>query len=120
MLVNLQPRGDSIGLDVRLGSEHRPKVGLVFDDAEAQEDMKSSHRTLTALAAEGLFTRCDEGIYLLEFHFSSPEDWHEFLVRPKAGGVEADSDLLSAALAHPDGRIVATESTTITTYKRSC
>ncbi len=113
----MQPLGKSMDLEVRLGSECRPGVGFVFDDAEAQEDVRSSHRTLTALVAEGLFTRRGEAVYLLEFHFHSADDWQEFLTRPKAGSVEADPDLLASALVHPDGRIVTTEETTITTYE---
>ena len=106
-------------LEVWLGSERRPGIGFVFDDDEAREDMRSSLRTLAALAAEGLFVRRDEAIYALEFHFHSEDDWQEFLVRPNAGSVEADPDLLLSALAHPDGRIVTTEETTITTYERA-
>ncbi len=104
-------------LEVRLGSEYRPGVGRVFDGAEAQKDMRSSHRMLTALAAEGLFVRRGKAIYLLEFHFRSANDWQEFLARPMAGSVEADPDLLASTLAHPDGRIVTSEETTITTYE---
>jgi len=106
-------------LEVRLGVNRRPGVGLVFDSAEAQEDMNSSYGTLTALASEGLFTHLAETVYTLAFHFDSEDDWLEFLARPKAGHVEADPDLLSSTLAHPDGSIVATEDTTITMYQRA-
>ena len=103
-------------LEVRVGAECRPGVGLVFDGAEAQEDFRSAQRTMSALATEGLFTQRGEAVHLLEFHFHSAADWQEFLARPKAGGVKADTDLLAATLAHRDGRIVATEKTGITVY----
>ena len=107
-----------MSLEVRLGSERRSGVGLVFDHAEAQEDIQSSRRMLAALASEGLFTRRGEAVYRLEFHYPSAEDWQEFLARPKAGGMTADPDLLASALADPDGCIVATEETIITSYGR--
>jgi hypothetical protein len=118
LLVNLQPLGESMDLEVRLGAE-RPGTGRVFDDEEAQEDMKSAHRTLAALADEGLFTLHDTTTFRLEFHFHTAEDWREFLARPKAGSVEADPQLLAAALAHPQGSIVTTEQTSATTYDRA-
>ncbi len=115
----MQPLGESMELEVWLGSERRPGAGVVFDDAEALEDMRLSLRTLSALVAEGLFVRRGETSYMLEYRFHSEADWQEFLARPKAGGVEADPDLLASALAHPDGCIVTTEETTITTYERA-
>ena len=48
--------------------------------------------------------------------FHTVDDWQAFLTRPKAGSVDADQDLLASALAHPEGSIVLTEETTVTTY----
>ena len=115
----MQPLGWSMDLEVRIGSERRPGVGVVFDHAEAREDNRSAYRTLTALPAEGLFTRRGEVVYRLEFHYRSADDWQKFLDRPRAGGVEADPQVLASALAHADGRIVATEETTLSIYDRS-
>ena len=119
MLVNIQPLGKPMDLGLIVGSGRRPEAGIVLDNARTQEDMKSSHRTLVGLAAEGLFNRRDESAYLLEYHLSSADDWQEFLARPKAGSVEADPELIASTLAHPDGRIVLTEETTITTWDRA-
>jgi len=114
----MQPLGKPMDLDVRIGPDRRLGVGLAFDDTEAQEDMRSAYGTLSALVGEGLFKRRAEDVYRLEYHFRTEEDWQEFLDRPKADRVEADSVLLSSALAHPDGRIVAIERTTITVCDR--
>jgi len=119
LLVNIQPLDKSMSLEVRVGSGCRRRAGLAFDDDEAQEDMTSSYATLSALAAEGLFTAQAESVYLLKYHFHVADDWQEFLARPKAGDVEADTDLLASTIAHPDGSIIASELTTITTYNRS-
>ena len=115
----MQPLGKPRDLEVRVGSESPSGFGLVFDDVEAQEDMRASRRTLTALAAEGLFTRRGDTVYRLEYQFHTAQDWQKFLARPQAGNVEADPDLIASALAHPDSCIVTTEETTVTTYDRT-
>jgi len=118
LLLNIQALGKPLNLEVRVGSERQPGVGRAFDHAEVREDMRSSYRTLAALAAEGLFRRRGRAVYVLEFHFHSADDWRDFLARSKTDRIEADHDRLASALAHPDGRIVGTERTTVSTYDR--
>ena len=107
-------------LEVRLGSEHQ-SAGLAFDNSSTREDMGASRRTLAGPAAAGLFSLRCELFYKLEFHFRSPEDWSAFLERPRAGGLEADQELLDkalSALAGGEGRIVAIEEVVATAYER--
>lgn len=95
-------------LEVRLGSERRP-AGTAFDNPPSREDMRLSLRKLTELTAAGLFSLRHETFYNLEFHFLLREDWSAFLTRPRAGGLEADLDLIETALSLDDGRIIAVE-----------
>ena len=121
MLINVQPDGRPMNLEVRLGSEPRP-AGIVFDDSETLEDMGASRRTLAELAADGLFSFQCEISYRLEFHFESAEDWSAFLERPNAGGLEADQELLDMALSafsRGEGRIVAIEENLAGAYERA-
>ncbi len=118
MLVILQPFGRGLGLGVWVGSEPRQNAGIVFDDAETREDIRSSLRTLFVIAEEGLFALRTQAAFVLEFHYRRADDWQEFLARPKAGDLEADLDLLAAGLADPAGRIVATELTRCLIYDR--
>ncbi len=104
-------------LEVRLGSERRP-AGIAFDNPPSREDMRLSHGKLTELTAAGLFSLRQEIFYSFEFHFLSREDWSTFLTRPRAGGLEADADLIETALSRTDGRIVAVEEIVAGAYER--
>ena len=104
-------------LEVRLGSERRP-AGIAFDNPPSREDMRLSHGKLTELTAAGLFSLRHETFYKFEFHFLSREDWSTFLTRPRAGGLEADADLIETALSRTDGRIVAVEEIAAGAYER--
>ncbi len=117
-MINLQPHGKSMDLEVRLGSERRP-AGIAFDNPRSREDMRLSHRKLTELTAEGPFSLRYETFYKFRFHFLSREDWSTFLTRPRAGGLEADSDLIETALSRTDGRIIAAEEIVAGAYERA-
>ena len=117
MLVNLQPYAKSMNLEVRLGDERHP-AGVALDNANMQEDMRASRRTLAGLSASGLFSLRREIFFELEFHFPSREDWTEFVGRPRAGGFEADHELLDSAHSRGDGRIVAIEEVVAGAYER--
>lgn len=119
LLVNIQPLGEPMRLGVRLGADARPHLGLVFEQAEAQEDMRSARRTLSGLVSAGWFAPRGATAYSLELLFPTRQDWEEFLARPKTGSVEtADARLLAAALAREDGCAVVTDETDVTVYDR--
>lgn len=69
----------------------------VTDDG--QRDMRSSREALAASIRAGRFVARAELSTVLEFHYHSEDDWNEFLARPRTGTVEADPDVLAAALA---------------------
>ena len=117
-LINLQPHGKPMPVEVRLGPERRA-AGSVSDTEEFHENLKLSHRTLTDVAASGLFSLESEISYILEFHFFSREDWTTFLARPQARSVEADEDLLEEALSRDDGSIVVAADTFAWAYART-
>ncbi len=107
-------------LEVRIGDDRRP-AGIALDDADALEDMKHSHRMLAEMEEAGLFSLQDEIVFSFHFHFLTAEDWKVFLERPKAGGLEADEDLLNRVFAPdgpPDARIVGTEQCVARAYAR--
>ncbi len=102
---------------MRLGSERR-SAGIAFDNPRSREDMRLSHRELTELTAAGLFSLRYETFYKFEFHFRSRQDWSTFLTRPRAGGLEADQNMIETALSRDDGRIIAVEEILAGAYER--
>jgi hypothetical protein len=104
----MQPLDGAMPIEVRVGSVCRPG-GTAFDDASAQEDIRSARETLAKMTAAGLFSLRNEITYEMEFHLTSAEAWAAFLARPKAGPVERDQDLVDRALASEDGRVVVLE-----------
>ena len=106
-----------MSLEVRLGSERR-SAGVAFDNPPSLEDMRLSHAKLTELTATGLFSLRYETCYKFNFHFLSREDWSTFLARPRAGGLEADPDLIETALSRTDGRIIAVDEILAGAYER--
>ena len=119
LLVNIQPIHQTMEVEARLGSGRRHDAGIIRDDAETYEDIRSSERTLAELAAQGLFLPRARDVYRLEFHFPAAADWHEFLARPRAGRPEVDEFMLATAWDDPKGSIVAIDETSIATYERT-
>lgn len=118
-LVNLQPIRQTIAVEVHSAAERRRSAGLIRDDAETYEDIRSSERALSGLAAQGFFLPRAHGVYLLEFHFPTPDDWRQFLARPRTGSAEVDELMLAAAWEDPTVRVVAVDETGIATYERA-
>ena len=117
MLINLQPYGRPMNLEVRFGDQRSP-AGVARDNPDKLGDMRESLRTVAELATAGLFSLRHEAAWQFEIHFPSPADWKEFLDKPTCGGVEADSELLDAALSQPDGSIVLTEENLTLVHER--
>ncbi len=117
--MNIQPLGDPIDLEERIGGHPAGKLGTAWDGDEAREDMKASLAALEAAVRAGLFARRGEADFLLEFHLEDPADWEEFQSRPRAGPFEADSARLEAALGRRDGRLVVIERTRVTVCDRA-
>lgn len=97
---------------------HRPgriePVGKVHVTDAGQRDMRSSCEALAESMRAGLFTPRAELSTVLEFHYRTEDDWNEFLARPRTGAVEAEPEVLAAALAalsREDAVIVAREET---------
>jgi len=95
-------------LEVRLGGERRP-AGIAEDDLAKRESMRQALRTVAELTRAGLFSLRNEAVWRFELQFQSPADWTEFVDKPSCGGVEADQELLDAALSRPDGCVILTE-----------
>ena len=104
-------------LEVRLGGERRP-AGIAEDDPAKCENMRQALRTVAELARAGLFSLRNEAMWQFEVQFQSPADWTEFVDKPSCGGVEADQELLDAALLRPDGCIILTEEDMASVYER--
>jgi hypothetical protein len=119
LLVNIQPIRQTMDVEVRAGSGRRRDAGVVRDDAETYEDVRSSERVLAGFAARGFFTPRGRDVYPLEFHFRSAVDWKEFLARPRAGSAEVDELLLATAWDDPEGKVVVTDETSVATYDRA-
>lgn len=117
MLVNLQPYGKPINLEVRLGDERR-QVGIAWDSVEKLGNMNASLRELVKSVTAGLFALRHEAHWQFEMWLQTPADWQGFLDRPSFGSVEADQELLDSALAHPDGYVVTTEDDLAQSYER--
>lgn len=120
LLVNIQPYGKRMGIEVRVGARRRP-AGVVFDNATSLDDMRASLRTLAGTVADGLFSPRGEIFFELRSNFESPEDWWEFLQRPKAGGLEADRALLDEALdrlARGENSLFTIEPEVVAAYER--
>jgi hypothetical protein len=120
MLVNMQPHGQLLDLEVCRGAVRR-SAGTAFDDSECRKDMRASLRALAELTAAGLFKLQQEIRLDFEFHFPTAEDWTEWLARPRAGGLAANRELLDKtlpALASGEATIVATEKDVAGVYER--
>ena len=100
-----------------LGDERRD-AGLAWEDEPKREDMLSSLRSLGGLTSGGLYSLRREAKWRLEMHYSSAEDWSEFVERPSNGGIEADDSLLESAFERPDGWVVTTEQDLAMVYGR--
>ena len=82
--------------------------------------MRASLRTLRGQVKQGLFSVSPDIRYRFEYHLDAAKDWTEFLERPGAGGLEADTELLDAAIAaltHGEGRIVVVENDLAAAYR---
>ena len=117
MLVNLQPHGKPMDVEVRLGDRCH-LAGVARDCPTKLEDMKASLATLARSVASGLFSLRNKAVWQFEMHYSSSPDWMEFVNKPTCGGIEADRDLLDAALSQPGGRIATIEETFAVVYER--
>ena len=104
-------------VEVRFGAERQP-AGIACDGDTKMEDMRAALRVLTELAAIGLFAPLRKAICSYEFHFLDREEWMKFVEKPNARPIEADRDLLDAALKRRDGRIVVIEENFCRVYER--
>ena len=104
-------------VEVHVGGERR-RVGTAQDSAEKHMDMREALRSVSALAAAGLFSLRHEAVWQFELEYETPEDWADFTDKPTCGGIEADPELLDAALSQPDGRIILTEENLTRVYER--
>lgn len=118
LLINIQPIRETMEVKTRFGSGRQRDAGLIRDDEETYDDIRSSERTVTALAEQGFFSPRAREVYPLEFHFPAAADWHEFLARPRAGIPEVDELMLATAWADPKGCVVVIDETSIATYER--
>lgn len=119
LLVNIQPIRRTMNVEARSGSGGRRVVGIVRDDDETYQDIRSSERTLAGLAARGFFVPGPREVYPLEFHFPAAADWQEFLARPRAGRPEVDELVLATAWDDPEGSVVAIDETSVAAYRRA-
>ena len=117
MLINLQPFARPINLEVRLGDEREP-AGTALDCAEKLVSMKGSLLALAASITDGLFALRDEMHWQFEMRYPTSAEWQDFIDRPSFGGVEADQELIDAALERPDGCVVSTEDDLAQSYER--
>ncbi len=120
-LVSMQPIGRPMPFHVRRAGRIEP-VGVVYATDAGQRDMRASRQALAESIRAGLFTPRAELSVVLEFHYRTEKDWHEFLERPRIGAVEADPDVLAgalAALSREDAVIVALEETLFTACDRA-
>ena len=88
-LVSMQPIGRPMPFHVRRAGRIEP-VGVVYATDAGQRDMRASRQALAESIRAGLFTPRAELSVVLEFHYRTEKDWHEFLERPRIGAVEAD------------------------------
>ena len=120
-LVSMQPIGRPMPFHVRRAGRIEP-VGVVHATDAGQRDMRSSRQALAESIRAGVFTPRAELSTVLEFHYRTERDWHEFLERPRIGAVEADPDVLAgalAALSREDAVIVALEETLFSACDRA-
>ena len=106
-----------MSLEVHLGARRLP-AGEARETPEKYEDMRQALRKIAELTTAGLFALRRDAMWEFELHYESPEDWTEFHQRPNCGGVDADPELLDAALVRTDGRIVLTEENLAQVYER--
>ena len=120
-LVSLQPIGRPMPFQLHRAGRVEP-VGEVHVTDAGQRDMRASREALAESIRAGLFAPRAELSTVLEFHYHSEDDWHEFLERPRTGAVEADPDVLAgalAALSREDAVIVAHEETLFSACDRA-
>ena len=108
LLINLQPYARPLNLQGRRGDDVR-QAGSAMENDEKLRDMKASLRELEESGANGLFALRREEHWQFEMRYRTIADWQEFLERPRHGGVEADQELLDAALPPADGSVFSTE-----------
>ena len=89
-----------------------------MENDEKLEDMKASLRELEKFVTNGSFALRSEVHWQFEMRYPTVADWKEFLERPSHGGVEADQEMLDAALTHADGYVFSTEDDLAQSYER--
>jgi len=117
LLINLQPFARPMKLEVLLGEE-RHVAGIAEDNEEKRHAMKASLRRVAGLAEEGLFALRHEVLWEFEMIHTAPDDWAEFVNKPTFGRIEADQELLDAAMSRPDGNIILTEEDLLFVYEK--
>ncbi len=104
-------------VEVHLGTERRV-VGTAQDNADKRADMRGALRRVDEMVADGFLSVRGEAKWRFQTEYSAVEDWREFVERPTCGGLEADTRLIDAALARPDGRVTVTEDNLAVVYER--
>ncbi|NIM01194.1 MAG: hypothetical protein GTN89_10195 [Acidobacteria bacterium] len=117
MLINLQPYAQPIRIEVHQAAAAH-EAGVVFENEEKREDMRSSLREVKQAVADGLFALKREIHWQLEMRYRTRDEWDEFLERPSHGGIEADEEAIHAALARPRDSVLTIEDDSARLYER--
>jgi len=107
-------------LEVGHGSSRRP-LGLAHNAAWFYEDLRLTLVELDRLVDSGHLARLEREEFELEFSLDAPEDWRDFVNRPRAGGLDADPAQLAhaeEALSRREAIMIATEGQRAAAFQR--
>jgi len=118
-LVNVQPAGGRIELSVSHAAG-RESFGVAYNAPSFEDGLvligtelhrRVDARELVCLAEEQ---------FEMEFRFETPEDWHGFVSRPHAGGLDVEPPRLQriqSVLGAGHGAVIATDPQRAATFR---
>jgi hypothetical protein len=107
-------------LEVGHGSSRQP-LGRVHNAAWFYEDLRLTLVELDRLVDSGLLARLEHEEFEVEFSVDAPEDWRDFVNRPRAGGLDAHPAQLThaeEALSRREAIMIVTEGQLAAAFRR--